>query len=158
HVSFLLIFAAGAYGQCTSGALQVAQQQLRKTTGYLTNRQFPLATVPPNNRWNFNGPADDWNSGFFPGWIWYIYEQTLDSTLLSRAQAQTASLSGDAAIANGAIGYWIMPSYGLGYSITRDPAYLKTIQTAAASHASMYVPSAAVLNTVPSFHPGTANN
>ncbi len=79
---------------CTTQSLQLAQQQLGKTLGYITTSQFPLQTVPPPNHWNA-GLATDWTSGFFPGWLWYMYEQTLDNSLLSRAQAQTAALAGE---------------------------------------------------------------
>jgi hypothetical protein len=154
----LPVFSLFARGQCTSQALQVAQQQLYKTIGYIGTSQFPLATVPPANHWGFNGPADDWNGGFFPGWIWYMYEQTLDSSLLARAQSQTASLGSDATIAASPLGYWMMPSFGNGYAVTRNPSYMQTIQTAAASLAKLYVPSAGVLNTVSSQHAGTENN
>src|SRR4051812_34155932 len=80
---------------CTSQSLQLAQQQLRKTLGYLTTSQFPLQTAPPANHWSA-GTATDWNSGFFPGWIWYMYEQQLDPSLLARAKSQTSSLLGEA--------------------------------------------------------------
>jgi len=106
---------------CTTQSLQLAQQQLGKTIGYITASQFPQLTVPPANHWNAD-PATDWTSGFFPGWIWYMYEQTLDPSLLTRAKAQTSSLSGELIDASGHdIGFRIMSSYGLGYQSTRDP-------------------------------------
>src|SRR5258706_9055006 len=108
----LLLASSIAHGQCTSQALQVAQQQLYKTIGYIGTSQFPLATVPTANHWNFNSAGDDWNSGFFPGWIWYMYEQTLDGTLLARGQNQTASTAALTTDMNGPIGYWIMGGYG----------------------------------------------
>jgi len=87
-----------------------------------------------------------------------MYEQTLDGTLLARGQNQTASTAALTTDMNGPIGYWIMGGYGNGYAVTRDPSYLSAIQTAAGTYASMYVPTAGVLNTVPSQHAGTANN
>lgn len=113
-MSLLLgIAVAVVHAQCTSQALQVAQQQLYKTAGYITTTQYPLATEPPQNHWNYNSAGADWNSGFFPGWLWYMYEQTLDSSLLSRAQAQTQNLSGLTTDVNQPLGYWLLPSYGL---------------------------------------------
>src|SRR5258708_5791431 len=46
---------------CTTQSLQLAQQQLGKTLGYITTSQFPLQTVPPPNHgtpaWLRTGPA-----------------------------------------------------------------------------------------------------
>src|SRR5258706_9828978 len=103
-VILILRFATPlAHGQvgCTAQALSLAQQQLTKTTSYISASQFPQATNPNNsNHWNA-GLATDWTSGFFPGWIWYMYEQTLDNALLTRAKAQTGSLIGEATDASG---------------------------------------------------------
>ncbi len=134
---------------CTTQSLQLAQQQLSKTIGYLTASQFPLQTTPPVNHWNA-GSATDWNSGFFPGWIWYMYEQQLDPSLLARAKSQTSSLLGEATDASGHdIGFRIMSSYGNGYRITRDPSYMSVIQTAAQTMATLYQPGAGVINSWP---------
>src|SRR6266446_8091683 len=156
--TLLLLATSGAHGQCTDQSSQVAVQQVNKATGYLTTSQFPLATQPPLNHWDYNRAGDDWNTGFFPGWIWFMYEQTLDGSILSRAQAWTASLSGLTTNRTGPIGYWIMGGYGNGYIITRDPTYMNAIQTGAASYATLYVSGAGVLNTVPYQHRGTAND
>ncbi len=142
---------------CTTQSLQLAQQQLGKTLGYITTSQFPLQTVPPPNHWNA-GLATDWTSGFFPGWLWYVYEQTLDNSLLSRAQAQTAALAGETTDATDLnVGFRIMASYGNGYSVTRDPSYMKAIQTGANTMASLYVSSAGVINSVPTYNPSKIN-
>src|SRR5260370_24540324 len=141
-----------AHGQVgrTAKALSLAQQQLTKTTSYIGASQFPLATQPSNsNHWNA-GLATDWTSGFFPGWIWYMYEQTLDNALLSRAKAQTGSLIGEATDASGHdIGFRILGSYGNGYRITRDPSYMNVIQTAAQTLSTLYQPRAGVINSWP---------
>jgi alpha-galactosidase len=135
---------------CTPAALSLAQQQLTKTMAYIGTAQFPLATDPNNaNRWNA-GAAMQWSSGFFPGRIWQTYEQTLDSSLLTRAQAQTASLLGETTDASTHdIGFRILSSYGNGYRITRDPSYMQAIQTAAGTLATLYQPTAGVFNSWP---------
>jgi unsaturated chondroitin disaccharide hydrolase len=150
---FMALFAAPVlYAQapgCTTQSLQLAQQQLSKTIGYITTSQFPQLTVPPANHWNA-GLATDWTSGFFPGWMWYMYEQQLDPSLLARAQAQTSSLIGEATDASGHdIGFRIMSSYGNGYQITRDPSYMTVIQTAAQTMATLYQPGAGMINSWP---------
>jgi len=155
-----LVLAAAVYGacaQCTSDALQVAQQQLNKTMTYISTREFPLATEPPDNHWNYNRAGGDWNTGFYPGWLWYIYEQTLDSSLLSRAKEQTANVSKLTTVVEQPLGYWLMPSFGLGYQITGNPTYLQDLATGSQAFSTMWVPSAGVLNTQPTYHAGTEN-
>jgi unsaturated chondroitin disaccharide hydrolase len=143
-ISLLIVVTApNAHGQCTTQALQLAQQQLNKTLAYIDASHFPQYTVlnSQNTYSSWNSLAGtEWSSGFLPGWIWYMYEQTLDGSLLSRAQAQTSSLSSEATDASGHdIGFRIMTSYGNGYRITRDPAYMSTIQTAAQTMSTLYV-------------------
>jgi unsaturated chondroitin disaccharide hydrolase len=139
----LSLATPGARGQCTTQALSLAQQQLTKTLKYIDTSHFPQMTVLNNqgtySPWN-SLAATEWSSGFFPGWIWQMYEQTLDSSLLSRAQAQTASMQGEITDASGHdVGMRIVPSYGNGYEITRDPSYMGAIQTAAQTMSTLYV-------------------
>ena len=139
----VILAAPSAHGQCTAQALQLAQQQLTKTLNYIDTSHFASYTVlnSRNNysRWNAVA-ANDWTSGFFPGLIWYMYEQTLDPSLLSRAQSQTASLLGETTDASGHdIGFRILLSYGNGYGITRDPSYMSAVQTAAQTMSTLYV-------------------
>ena len=139
----VILAAPSAHGQCTAQALQLAQQQLTKTLNYIDTSHFASYTVlnSRNNysRWNAVA-ANDWTSGFFPGLIWYMYEQTLDPSLLSRAQSQTASLLGETTDAsNPDIGFRILLSYGNGYGVTRDPSYMSAVQTAAQTMSTLYV-------------------
>ena len=97
---------------CTAPVLSLAQQQVSKTMTYITASQFPEATNPGNsNHWNA-GPATDWTSGFYPGLLWYMYEQTLDSSFLTRAKAQTANLIGETTDASGHdVGFRILSTH-----------------------------------------------
>ncbi len=135
---------------CGPGVLPQALQQLTKTMTYLNTSQFPLATDSKNsNQWGA-GSAAGWTSGFFPGLIWHMYEQTLNPSLLARAQAQTTSLAGELTDASSHdVGFRIMSSYGNGYRITGDPSYMSAIQTAASTLATLYQPGAGVINSWP---------
>ena len=145
QLALLMVMLAvpSAHGQCTAQALQLAQQQLTKTLNYIDTSHFASYTVLNSktnySRWN-SVAATDWTSGFLPGWIWYMYQQTLDPSLLSRAQSQTASLLGETTDASGHdIGFRILLSYGNGYGITRDPSYMSAVQTAAQTMSTLYV-------------------
>jgi len=141
-ILLLILAAPGGYCQCTSQSLQLAQQQLTKTLNYISTSQFAsysvLNTKNDYSQWNAVA-ATDWTSGFFPGWIWYMYEQSLNGSWLTRAEAQTAGLQGETTDASGHdIGFRIMLSYGNGYTVTRNPSYMSAIQTAAQTMSTLY--------------------
>jgi len=123
---------------CTDQALTFAEGQLANTLSYVAshstsqNPLFPVSTNPSNgNNWNLAGPSA-WTSGFFPGQLWFMYEQTLSSSWLTQAQAETAYMqSQDVNASDHDIGFKILGSYGNAYRITRDPADMRVIQTAA---------------------------
>jgi unsaturated chondroitin disaccharide hydrolase len=152
-VAYLAAPAAdGQSAGCTDQALALAEGQLSDSIVYLSTAQFANTTNPANaNRWGPVGPSS-WTSGFFPGWMWLTYENTLSPTWLSRAQAQTANLqSQDVNASDHDIGFKILGSYGNGYRISRDPAYMSVIQTAAQSMSTLYRPGAGVIESWPNY-------
>ena len=144
-----------AYGQatgCTDQVLPLAEGQVTDTLAYTSSSQFPWGTDPANgNKWTLSD-GNWWTSGFFPGRLWQTYENSLNPSWMSRAQVQTQSLlNQDVNTVDHNIGFKIMESYGNGYRITRDPAYMKVIQTAAKSMATLYQPSAGVIDSWPGY-------
>jgi len=117
---------------CSDQAIALAEGQLTDTLAYTSTSQFPVSTNPGiGNEWNLAAPSY-WTSGFFPGELWIMYEKTLSSSWLTRAQAQTASMqSQDVNAPDHDIGFKILGTYGNSYRIGRDPADMTVIQTAA---------------------------
>ena len=156
-LSIYFVVATAARGQsasgCTPQALTLAENQLTDTLVYTSNAQFPSETNPANgNKWKLPS-SSAWTSGFFPGWIWLMYENTLDSTWLARANLQTATMqSQDTNASTHDIGFKMLGSFGNGYRITRDPEYQQTIVTAANAMATqLYRPVAGVIDSWPYF-------
>ena len=90
-------------------------------------------------------PASDWVSGFYPGALWYLYEYAREAkwpdaeACRARAEAWTAGLeSQQFNIGTHDTGFMIFDSYGNGYRITGNPAYLPIINRTARSLASRY--------------------
>src|SRR5712675_204906 len=138
---------------CTDQALALAEGQLTDTLAYTSTSQFPVSTNPANgNKWNLAAPSY-WTSGFFPGELWIMYEKTLSSSWLSRAQAQTASMqSEDVNAPDHDIGFKILGSYGNSYRIGRDPADMAVIQTAANAMATnLWRSGAGVIESWPNY-------
>jgi unsaturated chondroitin disaccharide hydrolase len=150
-------FAPNAEGQstpgCTDQALALAEGQLTDTIAYTSTSSFPVETNPSNgNKWSLSD-ASHWTSGFFPGWMWFMYEKTLSDTWLTRAQQQTATMQGqDTNAIDHDIGFKMLGSFANGYRITRDPAYMTTIQTGANAMATnLWRPGAGVIESWPNY-------
>ena len=138
---------------CTDQALALAEGQLTDTLAYTNTSQFPEETNPTNfNKWNLDS-SYHWTSGFFPGELWFMYEKNLTDSWLTRAQAQTATMQAQDVIApDHDIGFKILGSYGNAYRITRDPAAMSVIQTAANAMATnLWRPGAGVIESWPNF-------
>jgi unsaturated chondroitin disaccharide hydrolase len=142
---------------CTDQALTFAESQLANTLSYVASKSspqsplFPASTNPSNgNNWNLAGPGS-WTSGFFPGQLWFMYEQTVSGSWLTQAQAESAYMQGqDVNASDHDIGFKILGSYGNAYRITRDPADMAVIQTAANSMATqLWRPVAGVIESWP---------
>lgn len=75
-----------------------------------------------------------WTSGFFPGTLWYLYENSNDSLILKYAKLFTHRLEKEQyTVRNHDIGFMIFCSYGNGYRLTNDSCYKKVILTASSS-------------------------
>jgi unsaturated chondroitin disaccharide hydrolase len=138
---------------CTDQALALAEGQLTDTLAYTNTSQFPVSTNPANaNNWNLAN-SGYWTSGFFPGELWFMYEKTLSDSWLTRAQAQTASMQAqDVNAPDHDIGFKILGTYGNAYRISRDPADMAAIQTAANAMATnLWRPGAGVIESWPNY-------
>ena len=138
---------------CTDQALALAEGQITDTLAYTSTSQFPVSTNPANaNKWNLANSAY-WTSGFFPGELWIMYEKNLTDSWLTRAQAQTASMqSQDVNAPDHDIGFKILGTYGNAYRITRDPADMAVIQTAANAIATnLWRSGAGVIESWPNY-------
>jgi unsaturated chondroitin disaccharide hydrolase len=82
-----------------------------------------------------------WCSGFYPGTLWYIYEQTRDEAIKKEAEARLALLEPEKHFTgNHDLGFMIFCSFGNAYRITGNALYKPTIDTAAMSLATRYRP------------------
>ena len=75
-----------------------------------------------------------WCSGFFPGVLWYLYEDRGNEELLKYAQQYTERIE-DAKYmtSNHDVGFMLYCSYGNGLRITGDTAYNEVLLTGAKS-------------------------
>ena len=75
-----------------------------------------------------------WVSGFFPGVLWMLYEETGRQDFRNYAEEFTARVEPARKLTNTHdLGFMLMSSFGQGYRITGDPHYLEAIHEGADS-------------------------
>ena len=117
--------------QLSNSAFQVGGPEL---TG--TNR-YPRGTAP-DGAWLCRS-ADNWISGFFPGCLWQMFEQTGDARYKDWAVAWMGGVSSNQYVTTtDDVGFEINCSFGEGYRLTGDPAYRAVMLQAAHSMTNCY--------------------
>jgi hypothetical protein len=89
-----------------------------------------------------------WCTGFYPGALWYIYEQTGDPVIQSEAERTLKVIEPNKTYTgNHDLGFMMYCSFGNAYRITRNESYKDIIIQSAAALASRYRPSAKVIQS-----------
>ncbi|WP_293712450.1 glycoside hydrolase family 88 protein [uncultured Parabacteroides sp.] len=80
-----------------------------------------------------------WCSGFYPGTLWYLYENTPIPELKKYAELYTARVEPAKNVTNNHdVGFMLNCSFGNGYRLTQNPAYKDVMITGARSLATRY--------------------
>jgi unsaturated chondroitin disaccharide hydrolase len=90
----------------------------------------------------------DWTSGFFPGQLWFLYEQTKKQEWKKQAVNYTANIEREKT--NGGthdMGFKIWCSFGQGYRLTKDPHYKDVIIESARTLATRFNAKAGVIKS-----------
>ncbi|MBU2921566.1 glycoside hydrolase family 88 protein [Winogradskyella psychrotolerans] len=90
----------------------------------------------------------DWTCGFFPGSLWYLYEQTNDNKWKIEAEKFTEALDSAQFVKwNHDVGFMIQNSFGQGYRLTGNETYKQAVVDAAKSLSTRYRPVAKVIQS-----------
>ncbi len=82
-----------------------------------------------------------WCSGFYPGSMWYIYEYTKDAEIKALAEKHTLKLDPlQWVTTDHDVGFQLFCSYGNGYRLTGNEAYVPVLRNGAKSLASRFNP------------------
>jgi hypothetical protein len=123
-----------------SRLFQFAAVQLSNSVVQIANtNSYPRSTLT-NGTWKIS-PVTDWVSGFFPGAMWYLYEQTGDAHFLAWARQWTAGIASQQYVTNtDDVGFMLNTSFGNGYRLTGDPAYEAILVQGARSLSNRFNP------------------
>jgi lysophospholipase L1-like esterase len=90
----------------------------------------------------------DWTSGFFPGALWLLHEQTGDARWKAAALDFTRRLEPvQHQRDTHDLGFMLFCSYGQGWRLTQDPAYRDVLVTGARSLASRFNPKVGLIKS-----------
>ena len=94
-----------------------------------------------------------WCCGFYPGELWYLYENTPTEELKKYAEQFTASVEPVKNVKySHDVGFMIYCSFGNGYRLTGNPHYKDVMETAAQSLYTRYRPQLGLIRSW-DFHP-----
>jgi len=150
---FLLAGITGAKAAETDLA-EIAREQFafaaKQYAGMLTRMEGDATRQP---RTFENGkfkavPARDWTSGFFPGSLWLIYEQTGDAAMRSAAEDFTKRVESIQYFKDHHdVGFMLGCSYGEGLRITGQADYRAVLIQGARSLSTRYKPETGLIRS-----------
>ncbi|MCW0482386.1 glycoside hydrolase family 88 protein [Prolixibacteraceae bacterium A06] len=156
-----IMFSLAVFTSCTTETkkgsfsvdkmLEYSVQKVETTMKSLTQvDSLPRNILQGQTDWNIVG-IHDWCSGFWPGILWYAYEASGDTTILSQAQKFTDPLRGvlDVPVDNHDLGFMLYCSFGNGYRLTGDSAYHDFLLEAADSLATLFNPKVGTILSWP---------
>ncbi len=116
-----------------SNLFQFAAVQLSNTVVQMGNTNTYPRSTASNGSWTTVNNSD-WTCGFFPGSLWYLYEQTGDPRFETWAQEWTAGIASQQFnTGTDDVGFMFNTSFGNGYRITRNSTYKSVLLQAAHS-------------------------
>lgn len=97
---------------------------------------------------SYHGDRTWWCTGFYPGNLWYIYEQTKDTAIRREAERALAYIEPNKTYTgNHDLGFMMFCSFGNAYRLTGDTAYKNVVFTAAESLSKRYIPSVGAIQS-----------
>ncbi|TSC71742.1 MAG: unsaturated glucuronylhydrolase [Parcubacteria group bacterium Gr01-1014_38] len=116
-----------------------AGAQLTRAAQTLRPTQYPI-TTDSSGKWKTMN-ASGWTSGFFPGSLWLLYEQSKNPVWKARAQTWQRHLEREkTSRGTHDLGFMLFTSFGNGHRLTGDDRYRRVLLTAAGSLATRYNP------------------
>lgn len=89
-----------------------------------------------------------WTSGFFPGTLWYVYENTGNPEILEYAKEFTSRVEREKYTTdNHDVGFMLYCSFGNGLRLTGQEQYEEVLLTGARSLASRFTPSVGLIRS-----------
>jgi unsaturated chondroitin disaccharide hydrolase len=93
-------------------------------------------------------PSRDWTSGFFPGYLWLLYQATGQAKWKAAAQEYTARIEPEKTNATSHdVGFKVYDCFGPGYRLTQDAHYREVIIEAARTLSKRFSPQVGAIRS-----------
>lgn len=151
-IALLNIFTLSALGQ-KCGKAQPIKEVVNEALSFATQQSLlmaksladsPILLPKTTDRFGRLETCQSgwWVSGFFPGVLWYLYENNPSEDLKKWAENYTLRVQDQQFTTdNHDVGFMIFCSFGNGYRITHNPDYLNVIHNATNSLITRFRPS-----------------
>jgi unsaturated chondroitin disaccharide hydrolase len=117
----------------------VSEDKLSQTAAALFPSTYPFITTTAG-AWETTG-AKKWTSGFFPGSLWFLYQQTADPQWEAKAQDWQAGITSQQYnTSTHDVGFMIFTSFGNSYRLRGNDADRQVLLAAAHSLAARFSP------------------
>lgn len=155
----LLTLFACCSGEKENGRLDVNSElaycdaQIKRTIAEIgKSDKMPRNIMDSLSQWNLVPVhIGEWTAGFFPGMLWYDYENTKDETVLEYANYYTDLLEPLTKLPayDHDLGFQLFCSYGNGYRLTGNEQYKQIILNAADTLATLFNPTVGTILSWP---------
>lgn len=113
---------------------------------------MPRNILKGSNAWSCRkATKEEWTSGFWPGVLWYDFENTKDPKIKLEAEKYTQSLEflSHTSAYDHDLGFLVFTCFGNGYRLTNNPAYKQVLLNAADTLATLYNPKVGTILSWP---------
>jgi unsaturated chondroitin disaccharide hydrolase len=113
---------------------------------------MPRNILKGSNIWNCRkATKEEWTSGFWPGVLWYDFENTKDPKIKLEAEKYTQSLEflSHTSAYDHDLGFLVFTCFGNGYRLTGNSAYKKVLLNTADTLATLYNPKVGTILSWP---------
>jgi len=127
--------------------LSDAVQQYKYLASNIKANRFPKAYFPKNDSLA-TSDSGWWCSGFYPGTLWYLYENQKDAQLLKEVEHKLAEQQKEEYNKDTHdLGFMMYCSFGNGYRIQHNEAYKKVLINSAKSLSSRFDPRVGLIKS-----------
>ena len=151
-----------ALSSCQSGKEKELDAMINRGLDVATQQSLLMAKALENQEGRFpksvkNGQLETsnnhwWCSGFFPGELWYLYENNPLPELKRYAELYTDRVESVKTLTNTHdLGFMLYCSFGNGYRLTNNPHYLEVMKTGAESLATRFNPTVGTIRSWDAF-------
>jgi len=147
-LNVLILAAKGrALASVIDDALRFSEQQSILLAQNFENQDGILPRSFENGK-NTTSDSRWWCSGFFPGTLWYLYENTKNSELLRYAKLYTNRVEREKFTTdNHDVGFMLYCSFGNGWRLTGDGHYKEVLLTGAKSLSTRFNPQVGLIRS-----------